>query len=235
QAVAEALHEMEEQTGAGMARPRPKTRKVQRGGISKTEAARAQLSLFGRKRPPTRWLIGMAGGLVAAVLAGIVLFWPTPRGVVTIESDDPSVEIVFDKTGPTIRGAGKEPIALGAGEHGVLIKRGEFEFEAARFVLKKGATTTLKVELLSGKIQVKADGRVIGARDLPAVSPVGANPVQGDDRVLGAGDLPAVTAAGVRPGGPLPKTFTNRLGMEFVLVPKGTFLMGGGGGRPGNK
>ncbi len=33
----------------------------------------------------------------------------------------------------------------------------------------------------------------------------------------------------------LPATFTNQLGMEFVLVPKGEFLMGGGGGKVGAK
>ncbi|MGE3806599.1 MAG: bifunctional serine/threonine-protein kinase/formylglycine-generating enzyme family protein [Gemmataceae bacterium] len=31
----------------------------------------------------------------------------------------------------------------------------------------------------------------------------------------------------------LPQTFTNDIGMEFVLVPRGIFLMGGGGGKPG--
>lgn len=35
--------------------------------------------------------------------------------------------------------------------------------------------------------------------------------------------------------GPLPPTFTNDLGMEFVLVPKGKFRMGGGGGKVGDQ
>ncbi len=166
----------------------------------------------GKTRPPLPWLVGMAGGLLATVIAGIVIFWPTPRGVIKIESDDPSVEIVFDKTGPTVKGAGKEPITLAAGEHGVRIKRGDFEFEADKFVLKKGATITLKVELLKGKIQVKADGLVIGAKELPTVAAVGASP-----------------------RGPLPKTFKNDLGMEFVLVPKGKSWLGGGGGKLGDE
>jgi formylglycine-generating enzyme required for sulfatase activity len=33
----------------------------------------------------------------------------------------------------------------------------------------------------------------------------------------------------------LPPKFTNRLGMEFVLIPKGKFLMGGGGGTAGDE
>jgi serine/threonine protein kinase len=35
--------------------------------------------------------------------------------------------------------------------------------------------------------------------------------------------------------GELARKYTNRLGMEFVLVPRGTFLMGGGGGMVGDK
>jgi formylglycine-generating enzyme required for sulfatase activity len=34
---------------------------------------------------------------------------------------------------------------------------------------------------------------------------------------------------------PLPPTFTNSIGMEFVIVPKGKSWLGGGGGEPGNK
>src|SRR5262249_54907768 len=34
---------------------------------------------------------------------------------------------------------------------------------------------------------------------------------------------------------PSDDAFTNSLGMQFVLVPKGTFWMGGGGGKPGEK
>jgi formylglycine-generating enzyme required for sulfatase activity len=54
-----------------------------------------------------------------------------------------------------------------------------------------------------------------------------------DAQVIAAGELPAVAAVAPEPAGPLPQTFTNKLGMEFVLVPRGAFLAGGGGGRPG--
>jgi formylglycine-generating enzyme required for sulfatase activity len=149
--------------------------------------------------------VGLSGGLLAAVLAGIVLFWQTPQGTVRIESDDPAVEIVFDKTGPTIKGADKEPIAIRAGEHGVLVRRGDFTFETEQVLIKKGELVTLKIELLKSKIQVMADGRVIGTGDLPLVGP-----------------------AVVPPAKTLPATFKNRLGMEFVLVPKGKSWLGGG-------
>lgn len=190
QAVADALLEIESQTfsgepkAIGIRKPLP-TSKPQ----SKIKTQKSKLAV-----------LGTAAALAAAVIAGIVLYWQTPRGMVKIESDDDSVQIVFDKTGPTITGAGKEPIALRAGEHGIVIKRGEFEFGTDKLVIKKGETITLKIQLLPGKMQLVQDGKVLAAGDMP-----------------------------------LPKTFTNSIGMEFVLVPKGKFFMGGGGGVVGDK
>jgi formylglycine-generating enzyme required for sulfatase activity len=157
-----------------------------------------------QKRSPVLWL-ALSAGLLAALITGVVLFWQTANGTVRIESDDPSVEIVFDKDGPTIKGADKEPIALRAGEHGVRVKRGDFTFDTDKILIKKKELITLKIELLKGKIQVVADGRVIGAADLPPIGPIG-----------------------VRPATALAPTFKNRLGMEFVLVPKGKSWLGGG-------
>jgi formylglycine-generating enzyme required for sulfatase activity/serine/threonine protein kinase len=112
--------------------------------------------------------VAVAGSALAmAVLAVVLVLWPTPRGTVRIESDDPAVEVVFDKDGPTIKGADKEPITLRAGEHGVRIRRGDFTFEADTLVLKKGAALTLKVELLKGKIQVMQDGQVVATQAIP--------------------------------------------------------------------
>ena len=225
-AVAEAIREIEAQTGErtarfGSRRTTDCTDGTDKNGWRLIGVIRAMRGLIsfrtqagwsGKKRPPLPWLVGMAGGLVAAALAGIVLFWPTPRGVVKIESDDPSVEIVFDKTGPTVKGADKEPITLGAGEHGVLIKRGDFGFEADKFVLKKGADD-------------HAQGGIAPRQD----SGQGGRPGHRGKRTAGG------CGCGASPGGQLPTTFTNSLGMEFVLVPKGKSWLGGGGGKPGDK
>ena len=170
----------------------------------------AEESLNVRKRSNSRLLVLLA--LAAAAVAGIVLFWSTPYGIIRIESDDPNVEVVFDKDGTAIKGADKETIRLKAGEHGILIKRGDFSFEVDRFVLKKGETITLKLDFLKGnKMQLLVDGKEINARDFPPL------------------------AKKELPGGKeqLAKKFTNSLSMEFALVPKGKSWLGGSNGKEG--
>jgi serine/threonine protein kinase len=124
----------------------------------------------GKQLPPLPWMIGTAGGF-AALLMGIVIYWTTRNGVVKIESDDPNVQIVFDKDGPAISGASKGAIKLRPGEHGILVKRGDFEFETDKLALKNGQTVQLKVELLRGKMQVTADGHVLAEVELPSRAP----------------------------------------------------------------
>ena len=162
-----------------------------------------------RKRK--RLWLALAGTGAVLLTAGIVFFWPTAYGVIRIEINDPSVQVVFDTNGPTIKGADKEPISLRAGTHGLTVKRGDFTFETDKILIKKNETLALKVELLNGKLQVTADGRVIGTGDPPIV--VGAVP----------------------PGRTNGKIFKNSLGMEFALIPKGKAWLGGTDGNVGDQ
>ena len=183
--VAETLQEIEDGTAEMRAppggkrktvemtaAPGGKTQKVKKGGMEQTEAARTQAGKLTKRRLPYPWLVGVGVLALSLVAAVIILYWPTPNGTVRIECDDPNVEIVFGKSGPTIKGADKELISLRAGEHGVLIKRGDFSFEADKFVLKKGQTITLKLEWLPGKVQVVQDGKVIASHPVPTTADV---------------------------------------------------------------
>ena len=165
QAVVDSLRQIEGETTQVLAAPGAESGQ---GNVASTKrgAARTSARRQGSKRSRLPWLIGGGVAGVCVLVAALVLLWPTPKGTVRIESDDPNVEIVFDKTGPTIKGADKEPIALRAGEHGVLIKRGDFTFEADKFLLKKGETVVLRLELLQGKVEIVQDGRVVATRDV---------------------------------------------------------------------
>src|SRR5262249_10643381 len=95
--------------------------------------------------------IGAAVAL-AAVVAGIVLLLPTKNGVLRIEINDPAIEVAVGATRVTIKGTGKEDITVEPGEKSLKVKRGDLEFETGKFVLKKGETVTLKIEVLDGKV-----------------------------------------------------------------------------------
>ncbi|HLW66271.1 MAG TPA: family 16 glycoside hydrolase, partial [Gemmataceae bacterium] len=62
-------------------------------------------------------------------------------------------------------------------DHFLRIKRGDLEFETDKFILKKGDTVTLKVELLPGKVQVvSTEGKVIGEKTIAPSVASGAAP-----------------------------------------------------------
>jgi len=211
--VAETLQEIEGQTLETTATPgrKAKTGEMKASRERKRPATQTQVGQSVTKRLPLLWLMG--GGVFGLVVAAavIILFWQTPNGTVRIESDDPNVEIVFDKNGPTIKGADKEPISLRAGEHGILIKRGDFSFEADKFMLKKDQTITLKLEWFPGKVQVVQDGKLIASHAIP--------PPQVGKEIVAA---PPSTKKEEAP----PKHFRNSLGMKFVWIRPGSFMMG---------
>src|SRR5207244_3123540 len=100
---------------------------------------------------------------------GAVFFLQSSNGTVRIEINDDSIEATLTKNGAVITGADKaHDISVAAGEQGLKIKRGDLEFETERFILKKGAKVTLKIELLAGKVQVVQGDKVIGARVVAA-------------------------------------------------------------------
>lgn len=167
------------------------------------------------RKPPA----AVAGAAMAIALTLIVVLWPTPHGTVRIESDDPAVEVVFDKDGPTIKGADKQLITLRAGEHGVRIQRGDFTFDTDKLLLQRGAALTLKVELLKGKVQVMQDGRVVTTRAVPRPVPPPAK-APFDARQARQHQEAWAKHLGV------PVTTTNGLGMKFRLIPPGEFTMG---------
>lgn len=141
--------------------------------------------------PRRRWPL-FAGLAVLAIIAGVGVFWPRPQGTIRFENVDPKIEIVFDKTGPTVTGVAMMPIALSAGEHDVLVKRGDdFTFATDKILITKGETRTLKIKVEHGQMQFELDGVLIGAKDF----------VPGEDRValngktlaeaIGLGKVPA--------------------------------------------
>jgi serine/threonine protein kinase len=128
----------------------------------------------------------MGGGLGAAaiLIAGILLFWQTDRGMVRIEINDPQITVQVDGAGATIKHLDDQPIELAPGRHGLRIKRGDLVFETDTFVLADGDDVRLKVELLAGRVHVAKGEDSLGVREVPniaVVPPEGATPASVED------------------------------------------------------
>jgi len=143
-------------------------------GVSASVSPAAKPAVRGVRKEPPLLLIGSAAGAGLALLVlGVVLLWPTARGTVSIEITDPEIEVKLDQDGAKITAPGNQKIKVKAGQHGLTVKHGKLEFTTDKFELKKGDTLALKVELLSGKLQVSHDGKVLGSLAVPGPTAVG--------------------------------------------------------------
>jgi len=199
-------------------------------------------SFFDRYRWPLVAIGAAFFGMAAIVLAGVVLLWETPKGTVRIEITDPDIKVAIDKDDFKIQGADRHDIVLRTGQHGLRVKRGDFEFETDKFVLKKGDEITLKVEVIPGRVRVVQGDRVIGEKPLPAAldrRPLQSKPLDkpatGDSSNSQASKNPVVQTSPASPkrSDTLPPKIGNHLGMSFSLVPKGKAWLGGAAGKPG--
>ena len=118
-----------------------------------------------RTSPATFVLIGAGLLGIFALAAAMVFYFQTRSGTLRVEIDDPDIQVTVKGEDIVLTNADSKPIKLKAGEHTLIVTRGEdFTFETKQLILKKGETTTIKVELLPGKVQVVSAGNVIGQR-----------------------------------------------------------------------
>lgn len=102
-----------------------------------------------------------------AILAAVVFYIQTDKGVVRVEVADESLQVKLN--GQTIEMKdGTVPFTIRAGEQRLIVRRGDFEFRTDNFELRRGEAIALKVELLAGEVVVQKDGQRFGAKPLPA-------------------------------------------------------------------
>jgi serine/threonine protein kinase len=204
QEVTEALRAAE----ARLKPPAPTAKPATKPVPAKTEVLRPAPAPS-RVRPRRRRALvaAAAGGLLALALGTVVFFMQTRHGTLRVEVNDDSLLVTLTKDGAVIKGQGEQELRLEPGEHGLRIRRGDdLDFETDRFVLRKGETIRLKVELLRGKVQVVQDGKVIGEQPLPPVGVAGGKqpgPVMGNPfDSLRRADIPPYELAEAAGGDP---------------------------------
>ncbi len=181
-------------------------------------------------------LLCIAGGGVvlatfAVLLATIVFFVRTKDGVIRVEIGDPSIEVAIKGTEIVLKQADNgTDVKLSPGDKTLIVQRGDFQFETDKLILKRGETVAVHVELLPGEIEVRQGDQIIGQGALPG------------DRVASwhgwPADAPAPAIAPFNAGQAkkhqeewaeylgVPVEWKNSIGMKFVLIPPGEFLMG---------
>lgn len=179
---------------------------------------------FGRLPPIVRWLA--VGGAAAVALAGTIVLLQTPHGTVKVIFNDPAISVRFTQDGATIDGADPKPIRLKLGKHGIAIKRGDLEFLTTSFKLEKKSITTLDIQLIEDKVQVRFDGKPLDSKVIPQLASVSrvAAPPAANAPFDAAQAKHHQDAWAIHLG--VPVEYTNSIGMKFRLIPPGEFTMG---------
>lgn len=180
------------------------------------------------KEPPTTW---RRWPLIAAGLLGVIgLVWAaavlikidTEAGTIVLEIDDPSaIGAVVTVDGKTIKidQQGQLPIQVTADEkeHMLKVTKGGFETFTEKFSVKSGGKESIRVRLIAAAKTQPPEK--IGWHGWPADAPAPAiapfDAKQAKQHQQAWADYLKV-----------PVETTNTIGMKFVLIPPGEFLMG---------
>ena len=104
----------------------------------------------------------LGGAAVASLIfVALVILLRTPHGTLRVEILDADVEMKVKGTELTFQANDVEPVSLVAGDKTLMVTRGDLSFETAKFTLKKGEETRVKVELIGDHLVVNQGANVI--------------------------------------------------------------------------
>ncbi len=157
-----------ERGGSQVRPPWPPERPVAR----RAAAPSAEVSSGPWELPP--WVLALGVGAVAVGVGLLlaVIFLRTDKGVIRLEINDPQVEVQIKGTQITLRGLqGAKELQVSPGEHALVIRRGDFQFETTQLVLRSGQKVTVRVEYLDGQLVVHQGTRELARARLPQAEP----------------------------------------------------------------
>ena len=208
--------------------------KVQEKYSGYGEGSAARIGVLDQFRRPLNnggwipWSVLACGLAVFGVMTGVIVIYLN-RTAVVIDIQDPGVEVAVKGTTLTVTGPDQQSVKVVPGDQELTISSAGLETITKSFTIKKGEKRTVTVSIMGPKLAAWLDnelGPLTAAREEKATSPTAG----------GTKALPLLTPAHNESAtATLPGTFTNKLGMEFVLVPKGKSWLGGGGGKLGKR
>lgn len=184
------------------------------------------------------WAFLTAIGLLSPIVVLGILFWISTEngGLMRVQIDDPSLQVVMSTDGLTINQENdSQAIKVKSGVGQTLkVLRGDFAFETDSFILKDGETTRIKIDYVDGKVVAERDGekwQVFGAD--PEIPQIAGKPTSTDtlDHDVPLDDLPLEDEALrklnrlVKAGVILRKTQDEILASPITQRPRGLFVI----------
>ena len=164
--------------------------------------------------------IGIAVGvMLIAVLLGIILSVPTKNGTLVVEVDDPKAVVTVDGEAVKIereREKGSIEISVDPGKHRLRLTKGGTVVFAKDFTIAAGGKETIGKETIRAYLKTTATAGITGHR--PGAPPLAVAPF--DENRAKEHQAAWAKHLGV------PVEMTNSIGMKFMLIPPGEFMMG---------
>lgn len=196
-----------------------------------------------RARLPGRPLVAAAALLMLAVAAAaVILVIKTSRGEITIKTDHPDIELVARNNGDLVLirdtrnnqtwDLDTQKLNLGRAdtEDGLRVS---LEGKDPILLKRRDGQLLVAISRTAAADQERNPGRADSGRAAPPTAPAPKDTVpQVTEAIVRADRRNAPLDSPLVPKPPAqPQRYTNNLGMEFVLVPRGRAWLGGGKGR----
>ncbi|MBC7819068.1 MAG: SUMF1/EgtB/PvdO family nonheme iron enzyme, partial [Planctomycetaceae bacterium] len=178
----------------------------------------------GRQKKKAAILVSVAAAVV--VLLGIVFAVRGKSGTLHLEITDDLTEVTIGDTGRVVKGAKEEDVRLPLGEHVLHVKRNDLAFDTDAFEVTKAEPVSIKVERVGRRVRAMQGNTLLGHKESSKSDVVVGSPPPSAKAPFDAKQARAHQEAWAKHLG-VPVEYENTIGMKFVLIPPGEFLMGG--------
>ncbi len=189
---------------------------------SVTEAE--ELRRSGRQKLRGRNALLVSIGVLLLVL-GVWGLFRTPQGTVRFEITDKLIEVTVGETGRVVKGVTEKDVRLPLGQHVLRIHRDDLAFDTDPFEVTKGENVPIKVERVGRRVRAMQGNTLLGHKESSRADAVVGSPPPPAKAPFNTRQARAHQEAWAKSLG-VPVEHTNSIGMKFVLIPPGEFLMG---------